>query len=70
MLGYFCAKLYLRCFKSTIGFSRSEDFDRALVRGNGDFLELLLLPDVEELDDELDDNERCLCLLRLRFEMI
>lgn len=34
-------------------------------RGRGDFLELLLLLDVDELDDELDDNERFL-LFRLK----
>lgn len=50
---------------SKIGFSRSVDFERTLefaIRRIEAFVELLLLLDDDELDEELDDNERFLRL--------
>lgn len=39
-------------------------------RGRGDFLELLLLLDDDELDDELDDNERFLLFRLNKIELM
>lgn len=47
--------------------SRSSDFGCCFGRWTGDFEELLLLLELDELDDELDDRERRL-LLRLQVE--